>query len=65
MTDHRRWLAFWAFAAVALAFADASIVVLALPQIVTRLHTSISHVVWVIAATAYGAFAGERPSGLT
>lgn len=34
--------------AVALAFADASIVVLALPQIVVRLHTSISHVVWVI-----------------
>lgn len=36
--------------AVALAFADASIVVLALPQIVAQLHTSISHVVWVIMA---------------
>jgi MFS family permease len=36
--------------AVALAFADASIVVLALPQIVARLHTSISHVTWVIMA---------------
>ncbi|MGZ4287693.1 MAG: MFS transporter [Solirubrobacteraceae bacterium] len=36
--------------AVALAFADASIVVLALPQIVARLHTSISHVPWVIMA---------------
>jgi predicted MFS family arabinose efflux permease len=36
--------------AVALAFADASIVVLALPQIVVRLHTSISHVTWVIMA---------------
>jgi predicted MFS family arabinose efflux permease len=36
--------------AVALAFADASIVVLALPQIVVRLHTSISQVVWVIMA---------------
>jgi predicted MFS family arabinose efflux permease len=36
--------------AVALAFADASIVVLALPQIVIRLHTSISHVTWVIMA---------------
>jgi MFS family permease len=35
---------------VALAFADASIVVLALPQIVARLHTSISHVTWVIMA---------------
>ncbi len=33
---------------MALAFADASIVVLALPQIVVRLHTSISHVTWVI-----------------
>lgn len=36
--------------AVALAFADASIVVLALPQIVVRLHTSISHATWVIMA---------------
>lgn len=36
--------------AVALAFADASIVVLALPGIVVRLHTSISHVTWVIMA---------------
>jgi predicted MFS family arabinose efflux permease len=36
--------------AVALAFADASIVVLALPQIVDQLHTSISHVTWVIMA---------------
>ena len=36
--------------AVALAFADASIVVLALPEIVSRLHTSISHVTWVIMA---------------
>jgi predicted MFS family arabinose efflux permease len=36
--------------AVALAFADASIAVLALPQIVVRLHTSISHVTWVITA---------------
>lgn len=31
-----------------MAFADASIVLLALPEIVTRLHTSISHVVWVL-----------------
>jgi predicted MFS family arabinose efflux permease len=36
--------------AIALAFADASVVVLALPQIVQRLHTSISHVTWVITA---------------
>ncbi len=36
--------------AVALAFADASIVVLALPEIVDRLHTSITHVAWVIMA---------------
>ena len=36
--------------AVALAFADASIVVLALPEIVTRLDTSISRVPWVITA---------------
>jgi len=37
-------------AAVALAFADASIVVLGLPQIIERLHTTIPHVIWVIAA---------------
>jgi MFS family permease len=36
--------------AVGLAFADASIVVLALPEIVAWLHTSISHVPWVITA---------------
>jgi MFS family permease len=36
--------------AIALAFADASVVVLALPQIVVRLHTSISHATWVITA---------------
>ena len=36
--------------AIALAFADASVAVLALPQIVQRLHTSISHVTWVITA---------------
>lgn len=35
---------------IALAFADASVVVLALPQIVQRLNTSISHVTWVITA---------------
>jgi predicted MFS family arabinose efflux permease len=44
--------------AVALAFADASIVVLALPQIIERLHTSISHVVWVIAAYNLALIAG-------
>ncbi len=37
-------------APVALAFADASIVVLALPQVVLRLHTTVSHVAWVIVA---------------
>ena len=35
---------------VGLAFADASIVVLALPQIVGQFDTTISHVVWVIMA---------------
>src|SRR5579859_6146783 len=38
----------WVRLSVALAFADASIVVLALPQIVDRLHTSIGHSLWVI-----------------
>ena len=44
----RSWRDFSLLLAVGLAFADASIVVLALPQIVGELHTSISHVTWVI-----------------
>jgi MFS family permease len=44
----RLWQAATVRLAVALAFADASIVVLALPEIVPRLHTSISRVPWVI-----------------
>jgi MFS family permease len=44
--------------AIALAFADASVVVLALPQIVQRLHTSISHVTWVITAYNLALIAG-------
>jgi MFS family permease len=44
----RRWQNGTVRLAVALAFADASIVVLALPEVVVRLHTSISHVPWVI-----------------
>jgi predicted MFS family arabinose efflux permease len=40
-------------AAVAIAFADSSIVVLALPQLYTELHTSIAGVAWVV--TAYNA----------
>jgi MFS family permease len=53
MTGHgsaRWWQSVTVRLAVALAFADASIVVLALPEIVIRLHTSISHVPWVITA---------------
>ena len=46
----RLWQNLWVRLAVALAFADASIVVLALPQIVDRLHTTISHSTWVIMA---------------
>jgi MFS family permease len=45
-----RWADLSVRLAIALAFADASIAVLALPQIVVRLHTSISHVTWVITA---------------
>jgi predicted MFS family arabinose efflux permease len=52
------WLRLSVSVAVALAFADASIVVLALPQIVDRLHTSISHVIWVIAAYNLALIAG-------
>lgn len=46
----RRWQNLTLRLAVALAFADASIVVVALPEIVARLHTSISHATWVIMA---------------
>jgi predicted MFS family arabinose efflux permease len=46
----QRWAHASVRVAIALAFADASVVVLALPQIVIRLHTSISHVTWVITA---------------
>jgi MFS family permease len=45
-----RWADLSVRLAIALAFADASVAVLALPQIVIRLHTSISHVTWVITA---------------
>src|SRR6187431_1261943 len=48
-------------AAVAIAFADSSIVVLALPQLYGELHTSIEGVAWVVtaynAAVAVAAFA--------
>jgi len=44
--------------AVVLAFADASIVVLALPQIVGQLDTTISHVTWVIMAYNLSLIAG-------
>jgi predicted MFS family arabinose efflux permease len=54
----RLWQNLWVRLAVALAFADASIVVLALPQIVDRLHSSISHVVWVIVAYNLALIAG-------
>jgi MFS family permease len=53
-----RWLRLSVLLAVVLAFADASIVVLALPQIVDRLHTSISHVAWVIVAYNLSLIAG-------
>jgi MFS family permease len=45
-------------APIALAFADASIVVLALPQIVARLHTSINSVVLVIVVYNAGLIVG-------
>jgi MFS family permease len=45
-------------APIALAFADASIVVLALPQIVARLHTSIDSVVLVIVVYNAGLIVG-------
>jgi MFS family permease len=59
MREARLWQNLWVRLAVALAFADASIVVLALPQLVDRLHTSISHVVWVIVAYNLALIAGS------
>ena len=44
---------------VALAFADASIVLLALPELVVRLHTTISHVIWVIVVYNLALIAGS------
>ncbi|HET9102164.1 MAG TPA: MFS transporter [Solirubrobacteraceae bacterium] len=62
LISSRRHGSLWARAsvrlAIALAFADASVVVLALPQIVVRLHTSISHVSWVITAYNLALIAG-------
>jgi predicted MFS family arabinose efflux permease len=46
----RFWQNLWVRLAVALAFADASIVVLALPQIIDRLHTTVDLSAWVIMA---------------
>jgi MFS family permease len=43
--------------AIALAASDTSIVVLALPQLLARFHTSIGSIAWVIAAFALGAVA--------
>jgi MFS family permease len=61
MTASNRTVAGLVAAAVAIAFADSSIVVLALPQLYGELHTSIEGVAWVVtaynAAVAVAAFA--------
>jgi predicted MFS family arabinose efflux permease len=54
----RSWQGLSLRLAVGLAFADASIVVLALPRIVDELHTSISAVTWVIMAYNLALIAG-------
>ena len=46
----RTWAAGLVVAAVAVAFADSSIVVLALPDLYTRFHTTITGVSWVLTA---------------
>src|SRR5438094_617665 len=60
-------------AAVALAFADSSIVVLALPELLQRFHTSVSNVAWgvtsynlavaLVSAAAPDPDRGARPAG--
>src|SRR5689334_18917613 len=47
------WRVYLLATAVAIAFADSSVVVLALPEIYGRFHTSIEGVSWVV--TAYNA----------
>ncbi len=59
MPERRTWQNLWVRLAIVLAFADASIVVLALPQLVDRLHTSISDVVWVIVGYNLALIAGS------
>jgi MFS family permease len=55
-------LALLVAAAVAIAFADSSVVVLALPQLYVQLHTSIEGVAWVV--TAYNAAVAVAALGL-
>ena len=55
-------LAVFVAAAVAIAFADSSVVVLALPQLYGQLHTSIEGVAWVV--TAYNAAVAVVALGL-
>src|SRR4249919_1341813 len=58
----RRLLAALVAAAVAIAFADSSIVVLALPELYTRFQTTIEGVSWVV--TAYNAAVAVTALGL-
>src|SRR5262245_51440945 len=53
VAERSRLLAALVAAGVAIAFADSSIVVLALPELYTQLHTSIEGIAWVV--TAYNA----------
>lgn len=55
-------LALFVAAAVAIAFADSSVVVLALPQLYVQLHTTIEGVAWVV--TAYNAAVAVVALGL-
>jgi len=55
-------LALFVAAAVAIAFADSSVVVLALPQLYVQLHTTIEGVAWVV--TAYNAAVAVAALGL-
>src|SRR5207247_10378224 len=55
-------LALFVAASVAIAFADSSVVVLALPQLYVRFHTTIEGVAWVV--TTYNVAVGVAALGL-
>jgi MFS family permease len=61
-THTRNWAVGFVVVAIAVAFADSSIVVLALPELYTRFHSTITGVSWVL--TAYNVAVAAAALGL-